>query len=78
MSEAAIIDAIHRAAKDRSRASELRHRATGELREHCREAHDRGIPMARIAREASLSRQGLYDLLADQPPASQNGRTPPE
>jgi hypothetical protein len=78
MDDDKVIEAIHRAADDRARADELRHNATDTLRLLCREARERGMPMARIAREARLSRQGLYDLLADQPPASQNGRTPHE
>lgn len=77
MSEATVIDGIRRAAADRARATALRRGATDTLRDLCREAQKRGIPMARIAREAGLSRQGLYDLLAaDRPRASQNGRKP--
>ncbi len=63
MSEAAI-KAIREAAKRRARADVARRKATGELRERCREAQAAGVPVTRIAREAGLSRQGVYDLLA--------------
>ena len=65
MSEDQAIRGIHRAAKQRSRADELRHKATQELRDYCRAAQAAGVSIARIAREAGLSRQGVYDLLAD-------------
>ena len=67
MSESASIDGIRRAAKRRERAERTRRDATDELREHCRAAHAEGVPIARIAREAGLSRQGVYDLLDRRP-----------
>ena len=64
MSEPESIKAIRRAAKRREYSERLRHAATEELREQCRRAQGEGVPIARIAREAHLSRQGVYDLLA--------------
>ena len=64
MSESEAIKAIRRAAKRREYAERLRHQATDELRNRMREAQAEGVPIARIAREARLSRQGVYDLLA--------------
>lgn len=61
------IKTIRAAAKKRERASELRRSATDELREGARAAQAAGVPIAQIAREAGLSRQGVYDLLADTP-----------
>ena len=64
MSESETIKAIRRAAKQRERADLMRGAANRELRERCRQAQSEGVPIARIAREARLSRQGVYDLLA--------------
>jgi hypothetical protein len=50
--------AIRRAAKRREYAERLRRQATDELREQMRRAQSEGVPIARIAREARLSRQG--------------------
>ncbi len=69
MSEPASIDAIRRAATQRERAEKMRRKATAELRERCRQAKAEGVPIARIAREAGLSRQGVYDLLGDRRPS---------
>jgi hypothetical protein len=63
MSESDAIKGIRRAAKRREYAERLRHQATDDLRERMREAQSDGVPIARIAREARLSRQGVYDLL---------------
>jgi DNA invertase Pin-like site-specific DNA recombinase len=64
MSESDVIKTIRKAAKRREYAARLRHQATDELREQIRQAHAEGVPIARIAREARLSRQGVYELLA--------------
>jgi DNA invertase Pin-like site-specific DNA recombinase len=64
MSEPESIKAIRRAAKRREYADRLRHQATSDLRENIRKAQAEGVPIAQIAREARLSRQGVYDLLA--------------
>jgi DNA invertase Pin-like site-specific DNA recombinase len=69
MSESEAIKAIRRAAKRREYADRLRHKATDELRERIREAQAEGVPIARIAREAGLSRQGVYDFLAAAQPS---------
>jgi hypothetical protein len=69
MSESEAVKAIRRAAKRREYAERLRHQATDELRDRMREAQAEGVPIARIAREARLSRQGVYDLLAAARPS---------
>jgi DNA invertase Pin-like site-specific DNA recombinase len=58
------INGIRRAAKRRQKADRARREATDELRELCRKAQAEGVPITEIAREAGLSRQGVYDLLA--------------
>jgi hypothetical protein len=37
--------------------------ATAELEPLILEAHEAGLPVAQIARESSMSRQGIYNLL---------------
>jgi AcrR family transcriptional regulator len=69
MSESEAIKAIRRAPKQRARADALRQQATEDLRGHIRRAQDDGVSIAQIAREAGLSRQGVYDLLGDRQPA---------
>ena len=69
MSASVAIDGIRRAAKRRERADELRRKATDELRDYCLQAQAQGVPISQIAREAGLSRQGVYDLLRDRPPS---------
>jgi DNA-binding IclR family transcriptional regulator len=69
MSESAAIKGIRLAAKQRRRADELRRTATDDLRERCRQAKAEGVAISRIAQEAGLSRQGVYDLLAGRPPS---------
>lgn len=61
------IKRIHSAAKRREQASAERRKATEDLRRYCLEAQEAGIPVTRIASEAGLSRQGVYDLLAERP-----------
>ena len=58
------IKGIRKAAKQRERADKARREATDELRRLVREAQSEGVPITRIASEAGLSRQGVYDLLA--------------
>ena len=67
MSESEAVKAIRRAAKRREYADRLKTQATQELQEHMRRAQAEGVPIARIAREARLSRQGVYELLAARP-----------
>lgn len=63
----AAIKAIRRAAKSRDRANAARQKATDELRGYCKDAQEAGVPVTQIASEAGLSRQGVYDLLAERP-----------
>ena len=67
MSESEAIKAIRRAAKRREYSERLRKQATTDLRENILRAQREGVSIAQIAREARLSRQGVYDLLAAQP-----------
>jgi len=67
MSEAAAIRRIQAAVRKRQKADEAKREATEQLRESCREAQAAGVPITRIAAEAGLSRQGVYDLLAARP-----------
>lgn len=69
MSEKAVLQAIRRAARKRGRADEAKREATEELRRYCREAQAAKVPVTRIASEAGLSRQGVYDLLGERPSA---------
>jgi DNA invertase Pin-like site-specific DNA recombinase len=65
--QSAALKAIRRAARKRERADRAKREATEELRRYCREAQAAGLPITRIASEAGLSRQGVYDLLAERP-----------
>lgn len=67
MSADKAIGRIHRAVRGREEAAALRQKATDELRQALREAQKEGVAVTRIASEAGLSRQGVYDLLAEQP-----------
>ncbi len=58
------LQGIRSAARKREEADTAKREATEELRRHCKEAQKAGVPITRIASEASLSRQGVYDLLA--------------
>lgn len=58
---------IQRAAKKRAKADAAKREATEELRRYCKEAQEAGVAITRIAAEAGLSRQGVYDLLAGRP-----------
>jgi len=67
MSESEAIKGIRSAAKRRERADRTRREATAELLQFVRQAQTDGVSISRIAREAGLSRQGVYDLLAARP-----------
>lgn len=69
MSEAQLIRRIKGAASRRASADEAKRKATDDLRRYCREAREAGVPITRIASEAGLSRQGVYDLLGERPSA---------
>jgi DNA invertase Pin-like site-specific DNA recombinase len=68
VTEAEAIRGIRQAAKKRERATAARREATDDLRRFALEAQSAGVSISQIAREAGLSRQGLYDLLGE--PAS--------
>jgi DNA-binding phage protein len=67
MSEATILRGIRSAAKRREKADAAKREATADLRRYCEEAREAGVPITKIASEAGLSRQGVYDLLAERP-----------
>jgi AcrR family transcriptional regulator len=69
VSESEAIKAIRRAAKRREYSGRLRKQATTDLRENILRAQGEGVSIAQIAREARLSRQGVYDLLAAARPS---------
>lgn len=63
----AAIKGIRRAAKRREKADAARRDATDDLRRYCEAAREAGGSITQIASEAGLSRQGVYDLLAERP-----------
>lgn len=67
MTEAEAIKSIRQAAKRRERTLRARLDATNDLRRSCEAAQAAGVPISRIAQEAGLSRQGVYDLLGQRP-----------
>jgi len=69
MSEATILRSIRGAAKRRERADSAKRQATDDLRGYVRDARKAGVSITRIASEAGLSRQGVYDLLGERPSA---------
>jgi DNA-binding phage protein len=67
MSEATILRGIRGAAKRREKADAAKREATADLRRYCEDARKAGVSITKIASEAGLSRQGVYDLLAERP-----------
>jgi DNA-binding phage protein len=67
MSDALLLRSIRGAASRRHTADEAKRQATADLREFVRQAREAKIPITRIASEAGLSRQGVYDLLGERP-----------
>jgi len=67
MSEATILRGIRGAARRREKADAAKREATADLRRYCEEAREAGVSITKIASEAGLSRQGVYDLLAERP-----------
>jgi hypothetical protein len=65
--QALILRSIRGAAKRRESAASAKRQATVDLRGFCQQAQKAGVPITQIAREAGLSRQGVYDLLAERP-----------
>lgn len=68
MSPEQAVEGLRRAAEQRQDALRARKVATNELIRYCLAAKEAGVSISQIAREAGLSRQGVYDLLAE--PAS--------
>ncbi len=69
MSEATALRRIKAAARKREKADAAKREATEDLRRYCEEARREGVSVTRIASEAGLSRQGVYDLLGERPSA---------
>jgi hypothetical protein len=67
MKQIEAVKGIRRAAKRRAGADKIKREATDELRRYCHEAQKAGVSISQIAREAGLSRQGVYDLLDQRP-----------
>jgi DNA-binding phage protein len=67
MNETTAIQALRRAAQRRAAADGERHAASIELRKRVQEAHKAGIGPTRIAEAAGLSRQAVYEALAERP-----------
>lgn len=67
MSEAMILRSIRGAAQRRASADAAKRQATEDLRGFCRQAQKAGVSITQIASQAGLSRQGVYDLLAERP-----------
>lgn len=67
MSEAMLLKSIRGAAQRRSTADAAKRKATDDLREFVRQARAADVPITKIASEAGLSRQGIYDLLEERP-----------
>jgi ABC-type hemin transport system substrate-binding protein len=65
--QATAIKQIRSAAKKREKADQAKQEATEELKRACKEAQAAKLPITLIASEAGLSRQGVYDLLAERP-----------
>ena len=61
--EAAVILQLRFASSRRKRAEEERHAAATELRQRVLDAHEAGVPITRISREAGISRQAIYEML---------------
>lgn len=67
MSEATLLRSIRGAASRRAHADRDKRQATDDLREFVRQARAEKVPITKIASEAGLSRQGVYDLLGERP-----------
>ena len=67
MTEREAVKGLRGAARKRDRADTAKREATDDLRRYARAAKAAGVSMSQIAREAGVSRQGLYDLLAERP-----------
>jgi DNA invertase Pin-like site-specific DNA recombinase len=65
------------AGKRRKRAEQERQAAAAELRQRVLDAHEAGVAVTRIAREASLSRQAVYEILGIRLASRHNARSLP-
>jgi DNA-binding phage protein len=63
MNEKRALEALRRAAARREAADDERHAASAELRKRVKDAHAAGVSPTRIAQEAGLSRQAVYEAL---------------
>lgn len=68
MTEAEALRRVRAARHERDRAERARKEARSKLAACIRAAQAAGVPVTRIAREVEMSRQGVYDLLAAEPP----------
>jgi hypothetical protein len=68
MNEKKALEALRRAAERRKAADQERRAASAELRKRVQDAHAAGVNPTRIAQEAGLSRQAVYEALG-QPPS---------
>jgi hypothetical protein len=65
--QALILRSIRGAAQRRASADAAKRQATEDLRGFCQQAQKAGVSITQIASQAGLSRQGVYDLLAERP-----------
>ena len=61
--ESSMITGLRLAGQRRKRAEQERHAAARELRERVMDAHEAGVAITRISREAGISRQAIYEML---------------
>jgi hypothetical protein len=66
ISEKKAIERLRRAAERREGADDERHAASAELRRRIQQARDAGLSPTRIAQEARVSRQAVYEAIAQQ------------
>jgi len=62
-SKSSTLFALRSAARRRKRAEEERHASAVELRQRVLDAHEAGVSITQIAREAALARQSVYEML---------------
>jgi DNA-binding phage protein len=63
VNERKALEALRKAAERREAADDERHAASAEMRKRVRDAHAAGVSPTRIAQEAGLSRQAVYEAL---------------
>jgi len=63
VSESKAIEALRKAAARRKAADDERQAASAELRKRVKDARAAGVSPTRIAQEAGLSRQAVYEAL---------------